>query len=133
MRKINKCIVHCSDTPAGRDVDIKEIRRWHVEENGWSDVGYHFLIKLDGTIQIGRDIETVGAHTKGENKYSIGICYVGGAKGIDTRTVAQKVSLVYLIGTLKRIYTNIDVFGHRDFTNLKQCPSFDAKHEYKNI
>ena len=133
-RNINYIAVHCADTPKDKYFDVNDIRKWHVEERGWSDVGYHFVILLDGTIQKGRDINTAGAHVKGFNKDSIGICYIGGGGGIDTRTTAQKVSLVYLIGTLKRQFKNAIVKGHRDFPNVsKKCPCFDAEKEYKYI
>jgi N-acetylmuramoyl-L-alanine amidase len=128
MRKIDKIIIHCADTPEGKYFDIEDIRDWHLQ-NGWSDVGYHFVILLDGTIQIGRTLDKIGAHTKGYNSNSIGVCYIGGAKGVDTRTNEQKTSLIYLIGALKRMF-KADVYGHRDFSN-KECPSFDAKTEYE--
>ena len=98
MRKINKIIVHCSATPEGRNVLISEVKRWHVEERGWSDIGYHFVIELDGSVRIGRPIEIKGAHSKGNNHDSIGVCYIGGVdldmKSKDTRTECQKESLV---------------------------------------
>lgn len=126
--------IHCADTPEGKYFDINDIRKWHVEERGWSDVGYHYVILLDGTIQIGRGLNTTGAHVKGYNRDNIGICYIGGKNGIDTRTIAQKASLVHLISTLKRIYKDTQVFGHRDFLGVtKTCPQFDAKEEYKNL
>jgi N-acetylmuramoyl-L-alanine amidase len=78
MRKVNKIIIHCTATPEGRDVSIDEVRRWHVKERGWRDVGYHFLIRLDGTVEEGRPIEMTGAHTRGHNWDSIGIAYAGG-------------------------------------------------------
>ena len=78
MRKINKIIIHCTATPEGRDVSIDEVRRWHVEERGWRDVGYHFLVRLDGTVEEGRPIEMTGAHTRPHNWDSIGIAYAGG-------------------------------------------------------
>ena len=133
MRKINQIVIHCADTPEGVYFDIKDIRKWHVQERGWSDVGYHYIILLDGTIQLGRDIKTVGAHVGGHNKSSIGICYIGGKHGLDTRSTQQKASLVYLVATLKRIF-KCEVLGHRDFSGVrKYCPSFDAITEYKNI
>lgn len=135
MRKINKIIIHCTATPESREVDIDEVRRWHTEERGWSDVGYHFLIKLDGTVEEGRPVERTGAHTKGENWDSIGVAYVGGVdkKGawLDTRTDAQKDALVDLLCELKDTYGGV-IYGHRDFSS-KACPSFDAKKEYENI
>jgi len=101
MRTINKIIVHCSATPEGRDVSPEEITRWHVEENGWSDVGYHFIITLDGVVHYGREVERAGAHVRGHNSDSIGICYVGGLDenfiAKDTRTEEQKEALVNLL------------------------------------
>ena len=106
MRDISEIIVHCSATSRGRDVDTKEIRRWHTEDNGWSDIGYHFVIELDGDIGVGRPQEKSGAHCKGKNSTSIGVCYVGGVAengtAEDTRTDEQKVSLETLLGLLKK-------------------------------
>ena len=135
MRKINKIIVHCTDTPENREVPVEEIRRWHVEERGWSDIGYHYVIDLQGEIHEGRDIERTGAHCKGHNFHSIGIAYVGGkreGKPADTRTEAQKDGLETILQYLKILYPSAVIFGHRDFSE-KQCPCFDAKTEYKFI
>tara|TARA_R110000772_G_scaffold27891_2_gene70710 strand:+ start:6046 stop:6465 length:420 start_codon:yes stop_codon:yes gene_type:complete len=135
MRKINKIIVHCSATPENRNVLISEVKRWHVEERGWSDIGYHFVIELDGSVRIGRPIEIKGAHAKGNNHDSIGVCYIGGVdsdmKSKDTRTECQQESLVNLLTELKDTYGGT-IYGHKDFSN-KDCPSFDAKKEYENI
>ncbi len=136
MRKINKIIIHCTATPEGRDVSIDEVRRWHVEERGWRDVGYHFLVRLDGTVEEGRPIEMTGAHTRSHNWDSIGIAYAGGmskdmTEPKDTRSDAQKDALVDLICQLHDCYGGT-VYGHRDFSE-KACPSFDAKTEYENI
>lgn len=135
MRKIDKIIVHCADTPEGRDVRVEEIRRWH-KAKGWNDIGYHYVIDIDGTIEAGRDIECAGAHTQGQNATSIGICYVGGCDAEmqpkDTRTEAQKESLRLLIKFLKSKYKDAKVFGHRDFAQ-KACPCFDAKKEYEDL
>tara|TARA_R100001460_G_scaffold66010_1_gene106395 strand:- start:3257 stop:3679 length:423 start_codon:yes stop_codon:yes gene_type:complete len=136
VRKINKIIIHCTATPEGRDVSIDEVRRWHVEERGWRDVGYHFLVRLDGTVEEGRPIEMTGAHTRSHNWDSIGIAYAGGmskdmTEPKDTRSDAQKDALVDLICQLHDCYGGT-VYGHRDFSE-KACPSFDAKTEYENI
>jgi N-acetylmuramoyl-L-alanine amidase len=136
MRKVNKIIIHCTATPEGRDVSIDEVRRWHVKERGWRDVGYHFLIRLDGTVEEGRPIEMTGAHTRGHNWDSIGIAYAGGmskdmTEPKDTRTDEQKDSFVDLLCQLHDCYGGT-VYGHRDFSE-KACPSFDAKTEYENI
>ena len=135
MRKIDKIIIHCADTPEGRDVRAEEIRRWH-KARGWSDIGYHYVVDLDGTIEAGRDVEIAGAHTAGHNATSIGVCYVGGAdknmRPKDTRTEAQKASLLLLVRFLKSKYPDAQVYGHRDFSN-KACPSFDARKEYEGV
>lgn len=138
MRKIDKIVVHCADTPAGKHFDIHDIRKWHTDPKpqgrGWKDVGYHYVVLLNGTIQVGRPHETPGAHVQGHNAESIGICYIGGGKGLDTRTNEQKVSLIYLIGTLRRLYPLAKVWGHRDFLGVtKMCPCFDASKEYKYL
>lgn len=136
MRDISEIIVHCSATPRGRNVDTAEIRRWHTEDNGWSDIGYHFVVELDGDIGVGRPQERSGAHCKGKNATSIGVCYVGGiaenGTAEDTRTDEQKVSLETLLGLLKKSYPSAIIYGHRDFS-AKACPSFDAKSEYAHI
>ena len=134
MREINKVIIHCADTPEGRDVKTAEIRRWHTEERGWSDIGYHCVIELDGSVHSGRPEDISGAHCRGHNADSIGICYVGGADADgnpkDTRTEAQKSSMDKLVNELLDRYSDAVVYGHRDFSE-KACPSFDAKTEYE--
>ncbi len=79
MRAISKIIVHCSATQEGRDLDAAEINRWHLKR-GWNGIGYHYVVLLDGTIEYGRSIYKQGAHVKGENEGSIGICYIGGVE-----------------------------------------------------
>lgn len=138
MRNIDKLIVHCTATPEFKDFDVEDVRSWHVKGNGWSDIGYHYLIKLDGTVEEGRPIERSGAHVAGHNKNSIGIAYVGGMdknmdEWIDTRTVEQKDSLFNLLMDLKYEYPDSIVYGHNDFTDKKVCPCFDAKSEYEEI
>lgn len=132
MRDINKIILHTSATKEGLDFNSNDIRRWHLER-GFNDIGYHYVILLDGTIEKGRDIEKIGAHCKGHNKNSIGICYIGGldefGKPKDTRTLKQKASLNMLIERLKKRFPNIKVHGHNEFSK-KACPSFDVQKEY---
>lgn len=135
MRQITEIIIHCADTPAGRDDCADDIRRWHKTEHGWSDIGYHYVIDIDGTIEAGRDLEKAGAHCTGHNANSIGICYVGGKlfnKPADTRTDAQKASLLLLLKYLRQRYPKAKIYGHRDFAQ-KACPCFDAKTEYKDL
>ena len=76
MRNINEIIIHCAATPEGKNFTVEQIRDWHVNGNGWRDIGYHFVIYLDGSVHKGRPIEEVGAHCRGHNANSIGICSV---------------------------------------------------------
>lgn len=133
--KTDKIIVHCTATPEGREITVKEIDSWH-RKAGYNGIGYHYVIHLDGRVEKGRDEQQIGAHTIGQNNCSIGICYVGGCdanmKPKDTRTGAQKEALLKLLRELKVKYKGIPIYGHRDFAR-KACPSFDAKEEYKNL
>ena len=137
MREINKIIVHCSATRENENFEVSEIRKWHVEGRGWSDIGYHFYIDLYGQIHKGRDIAKMGAHCKGQNRNSIGICYCGGVEADgktpkDTRLDCQKEALTAVLRTLKAMYPNAVIHSHKDFAN-KACPSFDATNEYENL
>lgn len=136
MRNINKIIIHCSATPEGKEFSVDDIRRWHLQR-GFADIGYHFVIYLDGSVHVGRPLAKAGAHCKGHNAHSIGVCYIGGVATDsktpkDTRTDAQKASLVKLITELRQQFPNASVHGHREFAN-KACPCFDARKEYKDL
>ena len=136
MRNINKIIIHCSATPEGKAFSVEDIRRWHLQR-GFADIGYHFVMYLDGTVNVGRPLAKAGAHCKGNNAHSIGVCYIGGVATDgktpkDTRTEAQKRSLVRLITELRQQFPNASVHGHREFAN-KACPSFNARDEYKDL
>ena len=137
MRKINKIIIHCTATPEGREHDVADIRRWHLKR-GFNDIGYHYLIHIDGTIEEGRPINKQGAHCSKENKGSIGLCYVGGMskdmkKAKDTRTQAQKDSLIKLMHELIYKYNkDMTIHGHNEYAN-KACPSFNVQEEYANL
>lgn len=135
-RKITEIIVHCSATPEGKHFTVDDIRKWHKAQ-GWSDIGYHYVVYLDGSIHNGRDVNVVGAHCTNHNSHSIGVCYIGGVEKDgntpkDTRTPEQKDSLLYLLKELKRLYPTAWIHGHRDFA-AKACPSFDAFNEYRNL
>ena len=137
MRDIDEIIIHCSATPAHKDFSAEDIRDWHVKGNGWNDIGYHYIIRLDGSMQYGRPLEVSGAHCKGHNLGSIGICYIGGMDKAmecaeDTRTPKQIASLLELLKLLKKFHPKAKIHGHRDFSK-KECPSFDATEEYKDI
>lgn len=131
MRKLIEIIVHCSATPEGKDFTIDDIRRWHLEK-GYSDIGYHFVIYRDGSIHRGRPLDQAGAHCKGHNANSIGVCYIGGldAKGDkakDTRTPQQIESLIELLQALKVVFGDLAIVGHHDYNKGKECPCFDVK------
>ena len=135
-RTINEIIVHCSATPEGKDYTLDTIRQWHLQR-GFSDIGYHYVIHPDGKVEEGRDVNIAGAHCSGHNSKSIGICYIGGMtadnkKAKDTRTREQRSSLWAYLKALREFYPNAKIHGHRDFA-AKDCPSFDATEEYKNI
>ena len=136
MRAINKIILHCSATPEGRHTTVEDIRLWHKAQ-GWSDIGYHYVVYLDGSVHLGRPIEVSGAHTKRLNKNSIGVVYVGGIDAInfkakDTRTPEQKEALDCLLNELMGTYSGASLHGHNEFA-AKACPSFDVQKEYKHI
>lgn len=129
-RTIKGIILHCSATPEGKDYTVSTIRQWHLQR-GFNDIGYHFVIYRDGSINKGRDISKVGAHCTGHNSDTIGICYVGGCditgkKAKDTRTPQQKASLVKLVRQLMTEYnlTKQQIHCHYEYAN-KACPSFD--------
>lgn len=133
-RTINEIIVHCTATPEARECTVTEIRRWHIQR-GFSDIGYHYIIHLDGRVEEGRNIDIAGAHCTGHNAHSIGVVYVGGCAKDgktpkDTRTEAQKAALAALLIDLRKLYPSASIHGHRDFAN-KACPSFDATAEYR--
>jgi hypothetical protein len=148
-RTITDIVIHCTATRAWQDYSADDIRRMHKAQ-GWSDIGYHYVVRLDGTIEEGRDVDIIGAHVSGHNKYSIGVVYVGGldnqGKPKDTRTENQKNALLNLLIDLRKFYPNANISGHRDFSPdknhdgvispdeyIKECPCFDAKSEYHNI
>ncbi len=128
--------VHCSATPPDMDIGAAEIREWHVRDNGWDDIGYHFVICRDGTIERGRALDEVGAHIAGFNGVSIGVCLVGGVTKAkepdDNFTYEQWQMLTSLVIALHLRYPTATVMGHRDFPGVtKACPCFDVKPWWK--
>jgi len=132
LETVDTIVIHCSATKPDHDVSLKDIRRWH-KAKGWADVGYHFVVLPDGTIEEGREITRQGAHVRGHNVGSIGICYIGGlndeGKPADTITPEQVQSIANIIDNccLSDVYSISRLLGHRDFPNVnKACPCFDV-------
>lgn len=142
MRKITHLVIHCSATKAnvdanitlpGEDIGAAEIHRWHMGPGrGYSDIGYHYVIRRNGAIETGRPLERIGAHVAGHNSTTIGICLVG---GLDERGKAENnfepkqwLSLKKLLAELKARFPGAEILGHRDFPKVaKDCPCFDAR------
>lgn len=124
MRPVAKHIIHCSDSRTG---DVNEIRKWHLKR-GWRDIGYHFVILVDGTIEVGRPIDEVGAHCYPHNTGSIGTCLIG----TDVFLPAQFAALKALHQTLKAFYPSMTVHGHNEFNENKTCPNFDVHKVIEN-
>ena len=141
MRQLNKIILHCTATPARREVTVKDIRTWHTTKppygRGWSDIGYHYVIYQDGSIHQGRPFYKVGAHTLGQNHDSIGVAYVGGVDGRgepkDTMTKKQEQAFRDLVHMLRTLSPwPLAVKGHNDYSN-KACPSFKIKNKFADL
>ncbi|MFA0031240.1 N-acetylmuramoyl-L-alanine amidase [Vibrio sp. 10N.261.49.A12] len=124
--------VHCSATPPQQDVDVAEIRRWH-KKKGWRDVGYHFVIRRNGDVELGRPLSQTGAHVKGHNKGNIGVCLVGGCNAElqpeDNFTLAQRKALFGLMAALQEqfLISDENVKGHKDWGVNKACPVLKIK------
>lgn len=149
-KSTKKIILHCTASKEGVNMTVETIHNGHLK-NGWSGIGYHYVIGLDGTIYEGRADDTIGAHAAPQNSDSIGIVYVGGLdmnkKPKDTRTDEQKESIIELIKYLLEKYPTItEIKGHRDISPdkngngiiepkewIKSCPCFDAVKEYKGL
>ena len=130
MRKINALVVHCAYTPPSMDIGAAEIRGWHVNDNGWSDIGYHYVIRRDGTVEHGRPVATAGAHVRGHNEDTIGICLIGGkspgGKPEFNYTQRQMHALSDLLCDLRRKHSVDIIKGHRDYDTGKECPCFNV-------
>jgi N-acetyl-anhydromuramyl-L-alanine amidase AmpD len=130
MRPINEIIIHCAATKPSMDIGADWIRRIHIQENKWRDIGYHYVIRRNGAVEEGRPIEQVGAHCNGHNTGTIGICLVGGitetGRPENNFTPAQFESVQLLINTLKSEFPGITkLSGHNDYAN-RACPCFNV-------
>ena len=142
MSHKNKIIIHCSATKPSMDIGVKEIRDWHVNDNGWSDIGYNAVIRRDGTFEPGRCVDgdwtiSNGAHAKGFNTDSIGICLIGGMAEDGSNsanfTADQYFTLYDTVETLARTYGIKEILGHCDLPGVtKTCPNFDVKSFFEN-
>jgi N-acetylmuramoyl-L-alanine amidase len=149
MREIKHIVIHCSATIENQFFDASTIDAWH-KKRGWSGIGYHYVVLLDGSVEKGRPDEKIGAHVKSFNSNSIGVVYICGLdtnkNPKDTRTALQKECFLELLKRLKWLYPKAKISGHRDFSPdlnkngtiepnefVKMCPCFDAKKEYKNV
>lgn len=145
---IDTIMIHCTATPPRREVSVRELDSWHKARNfePYTDpktgkktyAGYHLLVHIDGSYERIRPDEHRGQHCTqcNMNNRAVSICYVGGVdtdtRPCDTRTDAQKRTLLSLVKTMRTKYPDARIVGHRDYAP-KACPSFDAKSEYKNI
>lgn len=150
MRPIDTLYWHCTATPEGREVSVKEIDQWH-KANGWKGIGYHKVVHLDGTVSDGRPESEIGAHVQGHNTGSLGYVYVGGLSRDgktpkDTRTPAQKAAMERISREAVAKYHLKAIKGHRDASPdkdgdgviephewIKACPCFNAIPEYEHL
>ena len=120
-REIKLLVIHCSAT------------------RGFKDIGYHFYITRNGELHHCRPVSEPGAHVRGFNRHSIGICYEGGldeeGRPADTRTQAQRFALLDLLTILKHQYPEAQIMGHYQLSASihKACPCFDSRKEYMDI
>lgn len=129
-RHISRIVVHCTATPEGRDVSAADVDQWH-RARGWNGIGYHALIRLDGTVEPGRPLARQGAHVRGHNHDSLGVVYAGGVDERlapkDTRTPEQIAALFNVVTDWQRRFDVPvrRVRGHYELDPGKACPSFD--------
>ena len=148
-RRITDIVIHCTATPPHNNLTADDLRRMHKQQ-GWSDIGYHYVVRLDGKVELGRDVDLIGAHVSGHNAHSIGVVYVGGldryGNAKDTRNDLQRAALLSLLLDLRKLYPGAKISGHRDFSPdlngngrvepeewIKMCPCFDAMVEYHKV
>ena len=137
MRTITLIVIHCSAVKPDQLSSAAQINTWHRQRGFHLGIGYHYVIRRDGTIEPGRPEWMIGAHCLNHNRYSIGICYEGGldirGQPADTRTAEQKATMRRLLDDLLQRYPRALVVGHRDLTHDRDCPCFDAAKEYADL
>lgn len=134
MRTYETIVLHCSATPPTMLIGVDTINRWHIER-GWAMCGYHFVVKRDGTVERGRPVWRAGAHARGHNQNTIGVCMIGGVdydgKPEKNFEMAQYKAVRNLVAQLRAVFGNMNVIGHRDLPNVaKACPSFCVQNHF---
>ena len=137
MRTITLLILHCSAVRPDQQSSVAQINTWHHQRGFHLGIGYHYVVRRDGSVETGRPEYLVGAHCLNHNAHSIGICYEGGldirGQPADTRTEAQKASLRTLLEDLHSRYPKALIVGHRDLSHDRDCPCFDTVKEYADL
>jgi len=128
------------------DIGVEEIRKWHINERKWSDIGYNYVIRRSGVVELGRDmdkdgvvLDEVGAHVFGHNSHCIGICLVGG-KGskrddpfLKNFTIYQSITAARLVNSIQVVMNKtMGVIGHHDLDTHKECPGFNVPYWWNN-
>tara|TARA_Y100000401_G_scaffold117424_2_gene126196 strand:+ start:17018 stop:17440 length:423 start_codon:yes stop_codon:yes gene_type:complete len=127
-KETDHIVIHCAATPDDRDVTAADIKRWHVEDNGWDDIGYHFVIRRNGLVEAGRDIKMSGAHARAVNGRSVGICLIGTREFDIRQWNALKDTIIMLL----KLYPDSKVIGHSDVEPAKpHCPGFNVANWFK--
>jgi len=125
ITEFRRLIVHHS--ASSLDTTVEQIRDWHVSGNGWSDIGYHFIVTADGAVHQGRPIPRMGAHARGSNRDSIGVCLVGDNLDPENRWTPEQIdSLHRIIGAAEILFPGIEILGHRD-VGATECPGLDVR------
>ena len=138
MRTITLIVVHCSAVRPDQSSSAAQIDSWHRKERHWKlGIGYHYVVRRDGTIEPGRPEEQIGAHCLNHNAHSIGVCYEGGldirGQPADTRTAEQKQAMRQLLEELHGRYPRALIVGHHDLNPGKPCPCYDVAREYADL
>ena len=137
LQRVDFIILHCSATKPSQDIGVGEIDRWH-RARGFLKVGYHYVIRRNGDVELGRSLNEAGAHASGYNNRSIGICLVGGVSEKDVNTAEnnftqeQWAALVPLLRDMKARFPKAKIIGHREVAK-KACPSFDVQERLKGV
>ena len=123
VKNIKLLVVHCSDTMDNQKLSALDLHKMHLKF-GWDGVGYHKIINRSGKVENGRPEYWIGAHVKGKNDVSLGVCLIGRNKF----TTKQYLSLEKILRKWKSLYPEAEIVGHRDTGNTdKTCPNFDVK------